>query len=98
MSAPFDRPAYGNPGGCECMKCGVIFIGAEWHSECAVCFAQGIEAGTVETEGLDAKHESAVGNADAPEPCIASPNPTTQDLTHDRCAARSTASATETAT
>lgn len=27
--------------------------------------AQGIEAGTGETEGLDAKHESPVGNADA---------------------------------
>lgn len=29
--------------------------------------AQAIEAGTVETERLDAKHESAVGETDAPE-------------------------------
>ncbi len=39
MSQPYDRPAYGNPGGCECMKCGVIFVGAEWHTECAICSA-----------------------------------------------------------
>jgi hypothetical protein len=37
MSAPFDRPAYGDPGGCDCHNCGVIFIGAPWHTLCAVC-------------------------------------------------------------
>lgn len=37
MAKPHDRPAYGNPGGCECMKCGVKFIGAEHHEYCAVC-------------------------------------------------------------
>jgi hypothetical protein len=25
------------PGGQECMICGCIFIGEEWHSRCAVC-------------------------------------------------------------
>ncbi len=25
------------PGGMECENCGCIFIGAEWHSLCAVC-------------------------------------------------------------
>lgn len=37
MSKPHDRPAYGNPGGCQCQKCFVIFIGAEHHEYCAVC-------------------------------------------------------------
>jgi hypothetical protein len=32
------------------------------------CLAQGIEAGTVETERLDAKHESPVVEDHAPEP------------------------------
>lgn len=36
MSAPYDRPAT-NPGGMDCQECGVIFIGEEWHSRCAVC-------------------------------------------------------------
>lgn len=31
-----DRPAK-NPGGCECMECGCIFIGEEWDGLCAVC-------------------------------------------------------------
>ena len=31
-----DRPTT-EPGGCECDKCGCIFIGAEWHAVCAVC-------------------------------------------------------------
>jgi hypothetical protein len=31
-----NRPAK-NPGGCECRTCGAIFIGEEWHTECAVC-------------------------------------------------------------
>jgi hypothetical protein len=31
-----DRPAK-EPGGCECMNCGVIFIGAEWHTLCGIC-------------------------------------------------------------
>lgn len=25
------------PGGCECVACGAIFIGAEWHSRCRLC-------------------------------------------------------------
>lgn len=32
-----DRPASENPGGCECERCGCIFIGEEWHSFCGVC-------------------------------------------------------------
>lgn len=31
-----DRPAR-NPGGMECMSCGVIFIGEEWHDLCRLC-------------------------------------------------------------
>jgi len=31
-----DRPAR-NPGGMECVRCGVIFIGEEWHDLCARC-------------------------------------------------------------
>lgn len=40
MSIPYDRPAK-NPGGMECQECGVIFIGEEWHYECAVCAKRG---------------------------------------------------------
>jgi hypothetical protein len=29
------------PGGQECMDCGCIFIGEEWHTLCAVCARQG---------------------------------------------------------
>ena len=36
MSAPFDRPT-SEPGGCICDECGKVFIGAEWHSLCAIC-------------------------------------------------------------
>jgi Zn finger protein HypA/HybF involved in hydrogenase expression len=39
MAQPYDRPAR-EPGGCECIHCNVIFIGEEWHTECAVCHAQ----------------------------------------------------------
>ena len=39
MSKPYDRPAT-EPGGMECMDCGVIFVGAEWHDRCAVCAAK----------------------------------------------------------
>jgi hypothetical protein len=38
MARPHDRPA-SYPGGCECLKCGVIFVGEEWHDECACCAA-----------------------------------------------------------
>ncbi len=31
-----DRPAT-EPGGMECIECGCIFIGAEWHAKCAAC-------------------------------------------------------------
>lgn len=58
MTAPYDRPAYGDPGGCECYECGVIFIGAEWHTKCAVCDAQAMEARRAET--LGSVHDSAV--------------------------------------
>ena len=27
------------PGGCECMSCGAIFIGGPAHTECGECFA-----------------------------------------------------------
>lgn len=70
MSAPFDRPAYGNPGGCECFDCGVIFVGAEWHTKCAVCDAQAMSA----REGQDRNGlggdspASAVAESDAPTP------------------------------
>jgi hypothetical protein len=36
MAQPFDRSAT-DPGGCECTTCGVIFVGAACHTECAVC-------------------------------------------------------------
>ena len=32
-----DRPT-SDPGGCECEECGAIFIGADWHTLCAICF------------------------------------------------------------
>ncbi len=31
-----DRPAI-EPGGMECVTCGMIFIGEEWHLYCAKC-------------------------------------------------------------
>ena len=66
MSAPYDRPAHGEPGGCECFTCGVIFIGAPWHSECAVCAAQGIDTRSAETERLSPKGESPVAEGESP--------------------------------
>lgn len=36
MSKPFDRPT-SEPGGMQCERCDVIFVGAEWHSFCAIC-------------------------------------------------------------
>lgn len=39
MSAPFDRPT-NEPGGCACDECGVVFVGAEGHSLCALCAAR----------------------------------------------------------
>lgn len=44
MTAPYDRPSYGEPGGCDCHTCGRVFVGAEWHTECAVCALARIEA------------------------------------------------------
>lgn len=41
-----DRPAK-EPGGCECMTCGAIFVGAEWHTQCGICYER----------TLDLKHE-----------------------------------------
>ncbi len=38
------------PGGCECMECGCIFIGAEWHSHCAVCDAVALRVKAAEAE------------------------------------------------
>lgn len=34
-----DRPAT-NPGGMECMRCSVTFIGEEWHHLCGVCYRE----------------------------------------------------------
>ena len=31
-----------NPGGCECEKCGRVFIGAEWHVLCGICVDHGV--------------------------------------------------------
>lgn len=31
-----DRPTE-NPGGMECVTCGAIFVGADWHAECGIC-------------------------------------------------------------
>jgi hypothetical protein len=39
MNRPFDR-ATTEPGGMECMECGVIFVGAEHHYRCALCDAK----------------------------------------------------------
>jgi hypothetical protein len=33
-----DRPTT-EPGGCECLECGAIFIGAPWHTACGTCVA-----------------------------------------------------------
>lgn len=68
MSAPHDRPAHGEPGGCECFTCGAIFIGAPWHSECAVCVAQGTSASGRDPQGREAKPAGPVANGDAPNP------------------------------
>jgi hypothetical protein len=35
-----DRPARENPGGCQCEKCGCVFIGEEWHTFCGVCVVE----------------------------------------------------------
>ena len=32
--------ATNEPGGCECMKCGAIFVGAEWHDLCGMCWEE----------------------------------------------------------
>lgn len=67
MSAPFDRPAHGDPGGCECFDCGVIFIGAPWHSECAVCHAKAMSARQgQDPQGLGATPASAVPERNLP--------------------------------
>jgi hypothetical protein len=58
MAKPYDRPAYGNPGGCECMKCGVIFVGAEHHEFCAVCI-QGIADKIADEQNLDTSRPMA---------------------------------------
>jgi len=34
-----NRPAQ-NPGGCNCERCGCVFIGEEWHTFCAVCIEE----------------------------------------------------------
>lgn len=36
-----DRPT-SEPGGCECMKCGAIFIGGPTHDECGECATPGL--------------------------------------------------------
>ena len=38
-----DRPT-SEPGGCECMKCGAIFIGGPAHDECGECAAPARES------------------------------------------------------
>ena len=55
MSAPYDRPAGNEPGGCECMECGVIFVGAEHHDKCAVCAAGWHPIHTAPTDGTSVK-------------------------------------------
>lgn len=34
-----DWPGDSEPGGCECMDCGRIFIGSEWRAKCKPCSA-----------------------------------------------------------
>lgn len=34
-----DRATH-EPGGCECNRCGAIFVGAEWHDLCGMCWAE----------------------------------------------------------
>lgn len=34
-----DRPAH-QPVGCECVGCGCVFVGEEWHVLCRVCDEQ----------------------------------------------------------
>jgi hypothetical protein len=45
-----DRPT-AEPGGCECMECGAIFIGAEWHTVCGVCARDQARSATTEGRG-----------------------------------------------
>jgi hypothetical protein len=75
MSAPFDRPAHGEPGGCECFDCGVIFVGAPWHTQCAVCAAQGMEA----RQGGDANAAPSRSD-DSPVPAGNAPVSPRQDI------------------
>jgi hypothetical protein len=49
-----DRAA-NNPGGCECLSCGCIFIGEEWHTLCAVCYDDGLRAMQLVFRVLQAK-------------------------------------------
>lgn len=53
MSAPYDRPT-SNPGGMDCQHCGVIFVGDESHSLCAVCAAKGWDRINAESRLYDA--------------------------------------------
>lgn len=57
MSNPHDRPTT-EPGGCECMKCGIIFIGAEHHDFCGVCI-QIVADEIAAAQGLRPKDQQA---------------------------------------
>ncbi len=37
MTINRNRPAHGEPGGCDCQICGCVFIGAPGNALCAVC-------------------------------------------------------------
>ena len=69
MSAPYDRPASGEPGGCECFDCGVIFIGAPWHMQCAACARDSDASLAEDPQGLSP--EGVAARAEG----IAQPNP-----------------------
>jgi hypothetical protein len=45
------------PGGCECLECGCIFIGAEWHTLCLICATEvGTNPGS-EQKGENPEHD-----------------------------------------
>lgn len=61
-----------NPGGCECEKCGRVFIGAEWHVLCGIC----IDHGVAQPDGSGLRqgnNASANASETSPQPQVTNP-------------------------
>ena len=61
-----------NPGGCECEKCGRVFIGAEWHVLCGIC----IDHGVAQPDGSGLRNGKTVPASTpeaSPQPQVANP-------------------------